>query len=213
MIDLTRRIRLIHGIHAPEGDHNMAALLPHLKLACPTADVSLFEYGFMGFWAARWRNDRVAGDLARSYHSRASAGGPAEEVWITHSNGAAVAYLACRDHGARPDMIVNLNPALDRWRAAPVPAVEVIHSAADRWVDVAQWLPGHIWGDQGKMGYGPTQFRKAQRKDIINHSASSADFGRMAYRDHTGLFAPKRVADWAQFIAHRIGERMDGIQE
>lgn len=201
-------IRLIHGIHAPEGANNMSALLPHMRDACPDADVQLFGYGFMGFWQARWRNNDVASRLAAVWRNGAAD----QEVWITHSNGAAVAYLATHSHGARPRMVININPALDRHLAAIAPAVEVIHSDGDRWVDVAQWLPGHIWGDQGKMGYGSTWAAKARRTDVINHRASAPDFGNMAYDNHTGLFKPKRIAHWSRFIAHRIDERLGSIK-
>ncbi len=120
-----------------------------------------------------------------------------------------MAYLAVRDHGAKPDMIINFNPALDRWRVADVPAVETIHSDGDRWVWLSQWLPGHIWGDQGKRGIGPVAHRKVEHYRFANHRAK--DFRRMAYDDHNGAFAPGLRQHWASFVAARITGVLSGI--
>lgn len=192
------KIRLIHGIHSKEGDNNMAQLLPHLEKAMPGSKIELFSYGFMGFWAARWDNNSIAQRFAaESKFNRGSC----PEVWITHSNGGAIAYLAVQKFGATPDMIINVNPALDRWRTAPVPRVETIHSEQDRAVDIAQWLPFHIWGDQGKVGY------KGKSTNTININASKIS-GVMAYKGHTGLFDSVRIGTWANFMALRIEEFM-----
>lgn len=189
------KIRLLHGIHAPEGDNNMSRFAPQMERAAPEAQVLLWQYGFMGFWQARWRNDGVARAFAAE--SMAARRRGELEVWITHSNGAAVAYLAVERYGAAPDMIINVNPALDRWRTASVPYVLTIHSEGDRWVWLSQWLPGHIWGDQGKVGY------RGRRTNTIN-----IDAGRMApemrYAGHMGAFDPSRAPLWAQFCAARI---------
>lgn len=188
-----RIFRLIHGIHSPEGNNNMSALHPVLQKAAPKAHVVLFEYGFMGFWKARWANDRVARNLA----AVCTPG----EVWITHSNGAAVAYLATHQYGAEPAMIVNINPALDRDLAAKCPLIETIHSDGDRAVYWSQFLPFHLWGDQGKVGY------RGNARHVINHNASRIG-GRMAYKGHMDLFDSVRIRDWSFFIANRIGERL-----
>lgn len=191
------KIRVIHGIHSPEGDNNMARFAPHLQRVMPHAEVLLFQYGFMGFWQARWRNDGVARGLAEASKHWRNINEP--EVWVTHSNGAAVAYLAVEKYGAMPDMIVNFNPALDRWLTAPVQRVETIHSDEDRWVQLSQWLPFHIWGDQGKVGY------RGSLGNTINHNASHFGAG-MAYDSHTGAFDAKRAPRWAEFVGFRVGE-------
>lgn len=193
------KVRLIHGIHEKEGDNNMSQFAPYVRKAFPGAQVSLFEYGFMGFWAARWENDGVARDLAAM--SKLDRGAR-REVWITHSNGAAIAYLAVEEHGAFPDMIINVNPALDRWLTPAVPAVEVAYSEQDRAVDVSQWLPFHLWGDQGKVGY------KGRLLNTISHNATKIG-GPMSYKHHCGMFdGARRKTDWAYFWANRVGERL-----
>ena len=190
------KVRLVHGIHSKEGNHNMTRLLPHLQTAMPGAKVELWEYGFLGFWQARWRNARLARQLdldCRIQREREP------EIWITHSNGAAIAYLAVKNHGTPVNMIININPALDRWLTPDVRRVEVIHSDQDRWVDLSQWIPFHIWGDQGKVGY------KGKKENTISHNASTVG-GRMAYTGHCDLFDSARVKDWAYFFANRIDE-------
>lgn len=188
------KILLVHGIHSKEGSNNMSVLWPWLTHHLHGLDVRLHSYGFMGFWKARWDNDRQAQRLANVVD--------AGDILITHSNGAAIAYLACRDYGMRPAGIININPALDRWRTADVGWVETIHSDGDRWVWLSQWLPGHVWGDQGRVGY------RGLSDNTINHNASKFG-GSMAYEGHCDLFDIKRIDLWAAFIANRIQERME----
>lgn len=194
-------IRLIHGIHSPEGNNNITAFVPVLQKAMPGARVEVFSYGFMGFWQARFRNDEVARRLASTRRTDTKE----KEIWVTHSNGAAIAYLATTRYEARPDAIFNFNPALDRWRVAPVKWVETIHSNQDRWVNLARHLPGHIWGDQGKIGIAPTTFKVPEHNSYVCHNASKIG-GKMAYDDHTGAFHPVRRESWAYFLANRIDE-------
>ena len=178
-------IWLIHGIHSKEGDHNMSRLFPHMKQLFPDHEVKVFEYGFMGFWKARWANNGVAEQFASLINEG--------DVVITHSNGAAITYLAVVKHGAKPAIIVNINPALDRWRTAPAKRIMTIHSDGDRAVWWSQWLPGHIWGDQGKVGY------KGKERHVTNIPASEFD-PPMAYNDHMSLFSNSRIKHWALYI-------------
>lgn len=203
-------IRLIHGIHSPEGNNNMSAFAPSVQRVMPHAHVHVFSYGFMGFWRARIANASVARRLA-DVHNVSKNNEP--EVWITHSNGHAVAYIACRDYGARPDGIIAFNPALDRWRTPQGPFVDVIYSKQDRVVDLAQWLPWHLWGDQGKVGFVPEapRYMPWVKPDdgsrTISHNVD--DFGDdMAYEGHTGAFDKSRRDKWAAFVALRIEERL-----
>lgn len=189
------KVILVHGIHSPEGNNNMSALLPYLRRAARGREVVLHSYGFMGFWRARWDNDREAQILA----AKIAPG----DVVVTHSNGAAITYLATRKHGASPVGVININPALDRWRTARAPWVETIHSNGDRAVWWSQWLPGHLWGDQGKVGY------QGDLDNTINHNASEFPLG-MRYSGHMGLFARDRIDAWAQFLALRINQRTKG---
>lgn len=187
------KIILIHGIHEREGASNMSVLWPYLQRALPKLQVHLHSYGFMGFWRARLDNPRQARRLAAAIEPG--------DIVVTHSNGAAITYLACRDYGAQPGGVININPALDRWLTARAPWVETIHSNGDRWVWLSQWVPFHIWGDQGRVGY------RGDAWQTINHNASH--FGDMAYSGHCDLFSQHRVAKWAEFIAVRIGERAE----
>lgn len=197
------RVRLIHGIHSPEGTNNMAAFAPYLRAAMPGAKIEVFEYGFMGFWAARWDNEGIAKQLAGLSNLQRTG---EKEVWVTHSNGAAIAYLATLKYDARPDMIINFNPALDRKKTAPIELVETIHSDSDRAVYASRFLPFHLWGDQGKVGYrGPMQ-------NTLNHNATEMPPG-MAYKDHTGAFSAQRINKWAGFVASRINGMLLGERD
>jgi hypothetical protein len=188
------RVVLLHGIHSKEGDNNMRSLLPYIRRDLPGVTVEIFEYGFMGFWQARWQNNKVAQDFA-DYLSERPTG------VIAHSNGGAIGYLATTKFLADPQFIVNINPALDRWRIAPVPWVMTIHSPHDRWVNFSQWLPGHVWGDQGRVGY------KGRRQNNLNVDAWTQP-EPMRYKGHCGLFDKSRISEWSHFITDYIVGKM-----
>jgi alpha-beta hydrolase superfamily lysophospholipase len=189
------KVILIHGIHSPEKNNNISKLKPALERAMPGVEIEIFSYGFMGFWAARWENEGIAQKFsdaiceAKTQHDKV--------VVISHSNGGAITYLAVNEFDADPDMVIQINPALDNYRTPVVKWVEVIHSEQDRAVELAQWLPFNIWGNQGKVGY------KGKRKNTINHDASKFD-KYMRYDDHTGLFEDTKIDMWARFMANRI---------
>jgi len=189
------KVVLIHGIHAKEGDNNMSELAPYIQRDLPGVEVDLYQYGFMGFWQARWQNDDIAAELA-DYLSEEEA-----FVIIDHSNGGCITDLSCERYGLRPQGIVHINPALDRWRTARMANwVLTIHSEQDRWVNLSQWLPFHRWGDQGKVGY------KGDAKNTVSLNASKQS-GIMAYGGHCDLFSRKRISDWSKFMCNYIAER------
>lgn len=188
------KVVLIHGIHAKEGNNNMSELLPYIRRDLPGVEVDLYQYGFMGFWQARWQNNSEAEQFA-DYLSED------ECIIITHSNGAAITYLACKNNGLKPNGVININPALDRWKTSPTARwVLTIHSDQDRWVDLAQWLPFHPWGDQGKVGY------KGDAQNTVSLNASEQS-GAMAYGGHCDLFERKRIGDWSKLMCNYIAER------
>lgn len=185
------RVRYIHGIHSPEGNNNMSAFCSALSSIMPTASHKLFSYGFMGFWKARWSNDSVAKRLADAWNADwRTDSKELPEVWITHSNGHALAYLAVNKYGARPDMIIAFNPALDHNLTPDVQFVRVLYSKQDRWVDLAQYLPFHIWGNQGQIGY------KGNHKGTVSFDVKNFP-NVMAYEGHCGAFESKRIYNWA----------------
>jgi hypothetical protein len=83
---------------------------------------------------------------------------------IAHSNGGALAYLAC-EFGAPFKNVVLVNPALDSTKAlaAQVENVQVWYSPHDKWTGLSKFIPNSIWGAQGRTGYtGPEDSRYVQ---------------------------------------------------
>lgn len=187
------KIVLLHGIHSKEGDNNMTALAPHLQKFVRDIPVVVHGYGFVGFWEARWSNKGVAEHLSKVVQH--------DDVLVTHSNGAAIAYLAERDFGMVCKGVLNINPALDRDLTTQCGFAHTIYSESDRAVYLSRFLPFHLWGDQGRVGY-KGKMKPADR----NTNASSSEWGAMAYQHHCGLFESSRVEFWAEWVAAKIDE-------
>ena len=73
---------------------------------------------------------------------------------IAHSNGGALAYLAC-EFGAPFKNVILVNPALDANKALAkhVENVQVWYSPKDKWTGIAKYIPFSPWGAQGRKGY------------------------------------------------------------
>lgn len=187
---MEKRIILTHGVYTKEGNHNIGRLQPGIEDASGLG-VIRNEYGFMGFLQTYWRNREQARQLAAL-----SADG---DWWVTHSNGAAIAWLAVREYRARPCGIINFNPALGRKMSFEgVPYVLTIHSADDTAVSFSRFLPLHPWGDQGRVGY------KGNYAYHTNLNATNDVHPTYAYRTHTGAFTDSRYRWWSEFVGERV---------
>lgn len=191
-----RRIVVVHGIHAAEGESHVWQLRPGLE-AETGLEVGVFEYGFMSFWSARFRNSKIAERLAAIVQPG--------DVIVNHSNGAAVTYLACRDFGMRPSVVACVNPALDNdllFRGAS--ETDVYYNAGDTWVGLASILIGHVWGDMGKVGY------KGQHPGVHNIDCGNTP-GMPKVDGHIDLFSAGKADLWSRYIGIRIRNHLEGL--
>lgn len=185
-------IVLIHGIHAREGESNVWRLKPYLELAGHTVEV--FEYGFTSAFMARWRNPGIARRLAHQVAQQ--YGGGAD--FVCHSNGAAVLYLAMRDHGLHADRVSLINPALDSDKRLPhARHADIYYNADDAVVGLSSLLRGHVWGRMGNAGWiGPHD------PAITNIDCAAQPFlPRLS--GHLDFFSPRKLDAWGPFLAKR----------
>lgn len=147
-------IVLIHGFNVRDGG---AATIDRLELGLRqrghTVDKDTADYGW--HWLIKVRVglfhrdaiERIAGALVHA------------DVLITHSNGRnygekAIA-LAAEAQPERAWHLISINGARDN--DAPIhpniSRLDVIFSRNDKAVMVSRWLPGHRWGDEGRVGY------------------------------------------------------------
>lgn len=186
------RIVVVHGIHAREGQSNVWRLKPYLELAGHAAHV--FEYGFVGALWARLFNPRVARRLADFVGQ--FDGEPLD--FVCHSNGAAVLYLAMRDHGVAARRVSLINPALDADRLLPDALfTDVYYNGGD---DVAWWaslLPRSVWGRMGRDGY-----RGAGAAGVVNIDCGHTA-GMPPLDGHLDFFGPEKLDLWGRYLAIR----------
>lgn len=170
------RVWLVHGIHAREGRSNVRRLVPYFQDA--GFDVQVYEYGWVSVLGARWRNPGIARRLAALVE-------PEDHV-VCHSNGAAVVWLAMRDHAMRCTMLSQIAPALDSdaWSRNAI-WTDVYHNAADHVVWAARWLWWHAWGSMGRDGCtDPMAYAYGYSNiDTANHAALPRIEGHLAYFD------------------------------
>lgn len=183
-----RRVVVIHGIHAVERDSNVWRLRPYLELKGHRPVV--FEYGYVGALWARFANHGVAKRLAETHGDGLD--------YVCHSNGAAVLYLAMRDHGLKAGRVSLINPALDRTIRLPgAAATDVYFNAGDGVAWLAGLLPHNLWGRMGSAGYGG-----AADPHITNFDCTRQP-GLPPLDGHLDFFAPGKLDAWGRFLAIR----------
>lgn len=193
---MSRRVVVVHGIHAPEGQSNVWRLKPYLELHGLAPQV--FEYGYMGALWARFANPGVARNLARLAES---FGEPVD--YVCHSNGAAVLYLAMREHGVAARRVSLINPALDAGLRLPNALfTDIYYNGGD---DVAWWaslLPRSVWGRMGRDGY-----RGAGAAGVVNIDCGHTA-GMPPLDGHLDFFGPEKLDLWGRYLAARHARRL-----
>lgn len=182
------RLWLVHGIHSKEGTSNVRRLAPYFEMA--GFEVRVFEYGWMGVWGARWRNPDIAWRLADLV-------GPDDHV-VCHSNGAAIAWLAMREHGMRCTMLSLIAPALDNDAVtAGATWTDVYHNECDHVVWLSRLLWWHAWGSMGRDGVLNVDGMRhgMHNVDVARHARLPQICGHLAYFNDEILprFAPYLV--------------------
>jgi pimeloyl-ACP methyl ester carboxylesterase len=110
-------------------------------------EVIFHPYGFPIVFGTAWlRNKFIARRISKHIKP--------DDIVIGHSNGAALAWLIA-EQGALFAGAILIDPALDAGKAIAkqVKWIHVFYNECDTVVNWSKWIPFHIWGDQGKVGY------------------------------------------------------------
>lgn len=174
-------IYLIHGFNVKDGGaKTTGSIRPYFEKE--GFDVREIDYGFFFRVRARLCNRGVARVISRLVE--------ADSTCIGHSNGGALAWLAC-EYGAPFKNVILVNPALDSDLviAKHIKNIQVWYSPRDKWTWLAKFIPWSIWGAQGKTGYTGTldkryeQYNEDLVFDIVkdNHSGTWKDHDSRKY--------------------------------
>lgn len=194
-IEKKPRVVLVHGIHAKEGTSHIRQLKPYFEAR--GFEVLVFEYGWVSVLGARWRNPDIAWRLADVVQ-------PDDHV-VCHSNGAAVAWLAMKNHNMRCTMLSLIAPALDddKWLRNAT-WTDVYHNHCDNVVWFARLLWWHSWGSMGRDGCtDPLASAFGVRNiDVAGHAGLPIICGHLAY------FEPHILSTFGPFIAERHARKL-----
>lgn len=154
-------VYLIHGFNVSDGGASTTdSIRPYLEAEGIT--VRELDYGHFFRVKVRLCNEGLAKMIANLVKPGSSC--------IAHSNGGALAYLAC-EFGAPFKNVILVNPALDSDKAIAkqVENVQVWYSPNDKWTKLAKYVPFSPWGSQGHTGYtGPLDSRYEQfNEDLL----------------------------------------------
>ena len=174
-------IYLIHGFNVKDdGADTVDTVRDYLEVS--GEEVCDIDYGYFQRLRVRLCNKGIAKTLSNLVEPGSTC--------IAHSNGGALAYLAC-EFGAPFKNVILVNPALDAHKAIAehVENVQVWYSPHDKWTGLAKFIPASIWGAQGRKGYtGEEDSRYVQfNEDEI--------FGKMS-EAHSGIWQSDRTRQY-----------------
>lgn len=138
-----QNIVLAHGFNVRDsGKETTDKLLPYLK----AYNIQQADYGFLGLVGVRLYNDNIAKLIAGMVNDSTTG--------IGHSNGCAILVDAAKQTD-RIKRLILINPALDSDTEFPnsVEQITIICNSHDTTVKASKWLPWHVWGQMGKVGY------------------------------------------------------------
>lgn len=177
---------IVHGIHTKEGMANVGRLRPFVEQYA-NMECVLFDYGFVGFWAARWQNSELARRLSLLVT-------PGDNV-VGHSNGCALIYLAATEYKAQFCHAALINPALDSGKSFSAAHVDVYHNRDDKAVWLSKLLYRHPWGEMGRIG--------ADGSWATNIDCART-MGLPVVSGHSDIFTNRCLPQWGRLIAQRL---------
>lgn len=188
------KVFLLHGFNVRDGGKkSILTLVPFFEEVC--AEVVDFAYGYFNLLVPRWRNPKVAQDLAVACHQANLDG--YRVVLVGHSNGCTIIHIAGEKYGAQADKVVYINPALNRSVVFPkgFKSFDVWHSPDDGAVALARLLPLNLWGDMGAIGFTRhdsrgTNFNAQTNFDLVSD-------------EHSGMFTPEVVNYFGPLVVGR----------
>ncbi len=191
------RIHLCHGIHTPENSPAVMGLIPYLKAAG-------FEVAFPDYpWIAALQTRLVNPIIVACIKPYIEAG----DIWIGHSNGAAIGYDLMHV-GAPLAGAIFINGALDTKLVRPpqVKWIDVLFNPQDQITEAAQiaerlgWVDA-VWGELGHRGYTGSDAA------IRNYDCGLTP-GLPTVQGHSDLFTVAKLAAWGPWIAKRLSEQL-----
>lgn len=166
-------VYLIHGFNVKDdGAETVDTVRGHLEsYGYKVVDI---DYG----WFQRLRVRLCNKALAKVLSSLVKPG----STCIAHSNGGALAYLAC-EFGAPFKNVILVNPALDSNKAlaSQVKNIQVWFCPHDNWTGLSKFIPNSIWGAQGRTGY------TGYPDDRYTNINEEKEFGRLK-DEHSGIW-------------------------
>ena len=171
---MSKKVYLIHGFNIKDDGATTTGTIKTL-LENHGFNVTEIRYGFFHRIRVRLCNKGLAHVIADLVEPGSTC--------IAHSNGAAIAYLAC-EYGAPFKNVTLVNPALDKTLqlADQVENIQVWYAPHDKWTGLAKYIPNSVWGAMGRVGYkGPPDDR------IIQYNEEEI-LGRFQ-NEHSGIFS------------------------
>lgn len=134
-------------------------------------------------------------------------------VFVGHSHGNVIAYLAAKEYGANIIYQVCINPALnvDTVFADSVHMIDTYFSAGDNVVALSKLVPFHWWGEAGRTGFQPKGNDKHRHRKFSMSNPPKAETPKV--KSHSGVFKDRNLRFYGSELAERTIDTVDQLMK
>lgn len=119
-----------------------------------------------------------------------------DDILVGHSNGATLVYLISQYQKIRGAVLINA--ALDTELVPNAAFVHVYYNKDDDVAELSKFVPFHIWGNMGTVGYEGDDSR------VTNFDTGNpVDDSLPKLSGHSDIFTEGKIRAWACFISGR----------
>lgn len=196
---------LLHGFNVKDGGYGSTDMIRPIA-SDRGYGVKEWDYGWVNLVRLRWRNAKVAKELAKwiiEYNRKV--------VLIGHSNGCAIIYEALTKYGVHVEAVIFINPALDTNLPLPTDQVKrfvILYNGEDHiteylapaWVRFINLMPlsrmkfgKHLWGSAGRQGF--TQYKRGVRVIQLDTNGLNRDADHYV-SGHSAIFKTAELREY-----------------
>lgn len=187
------RVVLIHGVRVRKKNRNIHKLAAAFRAAgfC----VVIPRYGYLPALLVglfQWLDRRIADSMSAFIED--------DDILLGHSNGGSLVYLISQERIIKGAILVNA--ALESDIIPNAKFVHVYYNTGDIVTRLSAFLPFHVWGSMGSIGYTGNDPR------VISMDQGNPPAGLPPLKGHSDIFRLEHVRPWSRYMAELCAQEV-----
>lgn len=180
------RVVLLHGVRVGKRNRNIHKLAAAFRAAGFCVIIPRYGYlpaSLVGIF--QWLDRRLADSMTAFIED--------DDILLGHSNGGALVYMITQTRKIKGAILINA--ALESHIVPNAEFVHVYFNSGDIVTKLSAWLPCHVWGAMGSIGYAGNDPR------VVSIDQGKPPAGLPPLKGHSDIFKPNHVRPWSRYMA------------